>query len=63
MAEPTKRTEPVNSSETTELDEKFAVAGVRGKLRKKTVAKMSDLVEENPEEAVGALRRWLHQED
>jgi hypothetical protein len=37
------------------------VAGVEGKLKKRALGKMSKLVDEHPDEAVSALRRWLHE--
>lgn len=36
------------------------VVGIEGALKRKSVHKMSALVDEHPAEALSALRRWLH---
>lgn len=40
-------------------DEPLDVDGVEKRLKKRAVNKLTRLVDEHPDEAVGALRRWL----
>lgn len=39
------------------------VADVEGRMKKRAASKLTQLVTDHPDEAVGALRRWLHDGD
>lgn len=54
---------PRPSTAETEQEGVPAVADVEGRMKKRAVNKLTKLVNDHPDEAVGALRRWLHDED
>lgn len=52
---------PVLQSETlTELDEMIDIAKVEGQVKTSALAKVGEIVEKHPDEAVAILRNWLY---
>lgn len=42
-------------------DDGLELKGVKGKIRKKTIDRFGKIVDDHPDEALSALRRWLHE--
>ena len=50
------------SQAAREIEELMDIGQVEGRVRASTVKKISEIVENHPEEAVGILRTWIYQE-
>ena len=53
---------PKNSGSSQALGKKIDMSRIEGEVRASSVKKISEIVEQNPEEVVGLLRQWIYQE-
>ena len=60
MSKPAKPPAPSTTLEPSEAEE--ALAGVDGKVKSKLKNQAGQLVEDNPDETVSVLRRWMEEE-
>ena len=60
MSKPAKPPVPSTALEPSEAEE--ALAGVDGKVKSKLKNQAGQLVEDNPDETVSVLRRWMEEE-
>ncbi|MFT8242853.1 flagellar basal-body MS-ring/collar protein FliF [Roseomonas sp. BN140053] len=51
--------EPAGLLESSEAEEMISIAKIEGQMRASSIARINDLIEKHPEEAMGVLRRWL----
>lgn len=52
---------PVGDIPVDDADKDGPIAGIEGRLKKRSVGKMTKLVDEHPDEAISTLRRWLQE--
>nr|WP_169559813.1 flagellar basal-body MS-ring/collar protein FliF [Sneathiella chinensis] len=53
----------IHSETLTELDEMIDIAKVEGQVKSSALAKVGEIVEKHPDEAVAILRNWLYHEN